>query len=57
MLDTFDEVRSAYQHFIEYYVRIPLTVVTLVIGFLLEFLVCLPFFLIVCIDRLGKKKT
>ncbi len=57
MLYTYEEVKEAYQKFIQYYVRIPLSLVMITIGFIFEFLICLPFNLIMFFDNLFRKKT
>ena len=43
MLGTCEEVKETYQKFVQYYIRIPLSFVMIVIGFCLEFLIFLPF--------------
>ena len=57
MLDTYEDVKEAYQKFIQNYVRIPLSFVMIVTGFIFEFLICLPFDIILFFDNLGRKKT
>lgn len=56
MLDTYEEVKGAYQTFIQYYIRIPLSFVMIVLGFCFEFLICLPFNVIMFFDNLFRKK-
>jgi len=57
MLDTVDDLKRAYRRFVASYIRTPLTVITLIAGFFFEFLVCLPFFVIVHIDGWVRRKT
>ncbi len=53
---SFGDTGEAYKKFVYYYVKIPLSLVTITIGYIFEFLLCLPFFLIMFFDRLFKKK-
>jgi len=51
-----EDTGEAYRRFVHYYVRVPLSLVTITIGYILEFLICLPFFLIMFFDGLFRKK-
>jgi len=57
MPETTGKARGSYERCIHSYVKVPLSLATITIGYILEFLICLPFLLIMFFDGLFRKKA
>jgi len=56
MPGNFESTRGMYRKLIYHCVKVPLSFATITMGYILEFLVCLPFMLIMYFDELFKNR-